>query len=560
MFTSRSIFTAAMMMSFGTCALYSQTSPCDINHDGVVNNADVQLAVNAALGLASCTADLDGDGRCDIVDVQRVVNAALGGTCLVTTSMGPLKATTNPHYFVNTAGKAVLLTGSHTWDDFQDTDQSSSPAAFNFTSYVSFLTSHSQTATILWHKDLPTYCFWGAGGTWHMSPFPWLRPGPGTASDGQPKFDVTQFNQAYFDRLRSRAIQLQQSNIYAIVELFDGLGINYDRCGTTSPSGDGYPFTGVNNINGIDDGYTSGASGTGSMTMTAANAITNIQDAYVKKVIDTLHDLPNVLWEVSEEAPDNSTWWQNHMISLIHTYELGTYGLQHPVGFPSLDVNGASDSTLYNSNADWVAPKSQISPTSSCGTGSPACKVNFNDSDHSNYFVNMMDSNFNIVPQLVHNYIWENFLAGSQVLFMDPYEIYWTSNNRNFCSSPSNGVCSGVDPKWNNLRDNLGYTATYANKMNLLAMTPQPSLSSTGFCLANAIATGAEYLVYAPSGGTFTVNLSATTRTMNVEWFNPSTGATTSGGTVAGGSSARSFTPPFSGEAVLYLVDSAGHA
>jgi chitodextrinase len=45
-----------------------------------------------------------------------------------------------------------------------------------------------------------------------------------------------------------------------------------------------------------------------------------------------------------------------------------------------------------------------------------------------------------------------------------------------------------------------------------------------------------------------------------VEWFNPSTGATTVASPIAAGSSSQSFTPPFSGDAVLYLVDAAGHA
>ena len=43
-------------------------------------------------------------------------------------------------------------------------------------------------------------------------------------------------------------------------------------------------------------------------------------------------------------------------------------------------------------------------------------------------------------------------------------------------------------------------------------------------CLAQTPATGAEYLVHAPSGGTFSVNPSATTRVLNTEWLNPSTG------------------------------------
>jgi len=55
------------------------------------------------------------------------------------------------------------------------------------------------------------------------------------------------------------------------------------------------------------------------------------------------------------------------------------------------------------------------------------------------------------------------------------------------------------------------------------------------------------------------VNLSATKQILNVEWLNPSTGAVTAGSPVRGGSSAQPFTPPFTGDAVLYLVDSAGN-
>jgi len=288
------------------------------------------------------------------------------------------------------------------------------------------------------------------------------------------------------------------------------------------------------------------------MTMTSANAITGYQDAFVRKVIDTVNDQPNVLWEPSEEAPDNSTWWQGHMIALIHNYEAGK-AFQHPVGYASLNVNGTTDGTLYNSDADWVAPLARISPPGSCGSGTPACKVNINDSDHS-YFGMWNDSG-----QVNRNYVWENFANGNQVMFMDPYLIYWTSGNRNLCQSPSNGVCTGPDARWNNMRDNLGYTLSYANKMDLAKMTPQGNLTSTGFCLADNVATGAEYLVYAPSGGTFTVNLSATTRALNVEWFNPATGATTVGTAITGGST-KSFTAPCSGDAVLYIVDAAGHS
>jgi hypothetical protein len=447
--------------------------------------------------------------------------------------MGPLRVSTvNSHYFVDPSGKAVLLTGTHTWNTFQDLSQSAPPPAFDFNAYVSFLVAHGHNVTVLWRKDLPTYCNWGAGGTWNGAPWPWLRTGPGNATDGLPKFDLTQFNQGYFDRLRARAVQLRQNGIYAIVQLFDGLQLVNNRCST-----DGYPFTGANNVNGITDN-----GGTSSMDLSVA-AITTAQENYVAKVIDTLNDLDNVLWEVSEEAPSTSGPWNDHFIAYIRSYEAGK-PLQHPIGYPTLTYPG-NDTQLFASAADWIAPTlggngGTVAPANNQG------KVILNDGDHS------YGGMWNYTQQQNRNYAWENFLNGSQFLFMDPYWIYWSASSRNLCQNPSGGVCNGVDTRWENFRLNLGYQLDYARKMNLLQMTPQGSLSSTGWCLANTATAPREYLVYAPSGGTFTVNLSAAAGTLAVEWFDPASGNTSSGGTVAGGAT-RSFTSPFPNDAVLYL-------
>jgi hypothetical protein len=61
-----------------------QARSCDANIDGAVNVVDVQLQVNATLGLITCGfQDLDGNGQCDSIDLQRVVNASLGSSCRV---------------------------------------------------------------------------------------------------------------------------------------------------------------------------------------------------------------------------------------------------------------------------------------------------------------------------------------------------------------------------------------------------------------------------------------------------------------------------------------------
>jgi hypothetical protein len=153
---------------------------------------------------------------------------------------------------------------------------------------------------------------------------------------------------------------------------------------------------------------------------------------------------------------------------------------------------------------------------------------------------------------------------------MDPYIVFYPRENRNLCERPENGVCSGPDKRYDNLRDNLGYIGRYSRRLNLTNTQPRGgctttrcgTLCSTGYCVAQTPRTGAEYLVYAPDGRSFTVDLSAmpASRKLSVEWFNPATGTTLRSDPVLAGSDAQEFTPPFGGDAVLYLVDTQGHA
>jgi len=61
-----------------------RTSRCDLDGNRVVNECDVNLAVDTVLGTIPCEADIDDDGLCTVIDIQRVVHASLkGGTCRV---------------------------------------------------------------------------------------------------------------------------------------------------------------------------------------------------------------------------------------------------------------------------------------------------------------------------------------------------------------------------------------------------------------------------------------------------------------------------------------------
>src|SRR5437667_4936151 len=130
---------------------------------------------------------------------------------------------------------------------------------------------------------------------------------------------------------------------------------------------------------------------------------------------------------------------------------------------------------------------------------------------------------------------------------MDPYLVHYARQNRNLCAAPVNGIGSRPDPRWDNFRSNLGYILRYSRKLDLANVAPSSKLCSTHCCLAQTPSVGAEYLAYAHSGGSFTMDLSAmpNSRKLAVEWCNPASGETLSQNSIAAGSPSRSFTAPF---------------
>jgi hypothetical protein len=61
----------------------SPASRCDLNADSRTDVSDMQLCINQAIRIVSCTTgDINSDGNCSVIDVQRVVNAILDGNCI----------------------------------------------------------------------------------------------------------------------------------------------------------------------------------------------------------------------------------------------------------------------------------------------------------------------------------------------------------------------------------------------------------------------------------------------------------------------------------------------
>jgi hypothetical protein len=488
---------------------------------------------------------------------------------------GPLVVSeANPRYFTAAGGdgSAVYLTGSHIWNNLHDGMGPGSGCVgaleeFDFAAYLDFLEERGHNFIRLWRWE--QFRSQAAGGDFHlcMRPQPWPRTGPGEATDGKPKFDLDRFDQAFFDRLRSRVIAASDRGIYVGVMFFDGWAVHL------SPAPDhveGHPFHASNNVNGVGI-----SSILDYQVLPLDPRIQQLQEAYIRGVVDTVHDLPNVLWEVANESsgggavdpafaqalgqPSDAEWgdsteWQYWVIDTVKKSQADRGYDSHPIGmtmqFPVPEQTKVND-PLYRSGAEWISPgyddeifsggghpMAPGSPQSRWLEDPPAAdgrKVVITDTDH--YAPGRGDA----------LWAWKSFLRGHHPILMD-FGLIGGMNP----PDPSAGAPLSFEA-FEPTRNAMGDTRRFAERMGLIDMAPRTDLTSTGYALANP---GREYLVLHPGDASepFTVTLDA--GTYDVEWFDVGrrVTASTNGVTVAGPDPLDLSSPfPDGGPAVAYI-------
>lgn len=439
-------------------------------------------------------------------------------------AMGPLRLhPDNSRYFAKPSGEAVWLTGSHTWAVFQERGIEGRTPDFDYPGYLDFLEQHGHNFIRLWTWEHAQWMQFVSRETpVRYAPSPYLRTGPGNAIDGKPKFDLTRFNPDYFQRLRQRVELARGRGMYVGVMFFQGFSVSKVRGQKgVGNAWDGHPYHAVNNINGVDGNPSGDGKGHEIHTLKVPR-VTELQQAYVRKMIETLGDLDNVLWEIGNEIELDSVDWQFDMIRYVHKVEAGR-PLRHPVGMTGAPI---TTETLLASPADWISPFDNgkewfIDPPANAGK-----KVVLLDNDHGN--PNEHDP----------SWVWKNFTRGNQFILMDAYMDFRVG------SPPQ------PDPKWETTRNAMGAARSLSERITLAAMRPQNQLSSTKFCLADA---GREYLVYIPSGTgrQFTVMLEA--GRYAVEWIDEITGKVTAGKAFDTTGGPRDFLVPSVEGTVLHL-------
>lgn len=438
---------------------------------------------------------------------------------------GPLRVhPTNPRYVTPDGERAILLVGSHTWDNLKDMGRDDPPAPFDWDEYLDFLERGHHNFIRLWAWD---HTVWvsrangqlGKDFTHHVAPHPWLRTGPGIALDGKPKFDLTRFDPGYFDRLRHRVASAGERGVYVSVMLFEGWCLMHANTGRGAEPGwawRSHPFHPDNNVNGLD--IDAGDDGAHGKVHRLGNAKVNaFQEAYVRKVVDTVTDFDNTLYEVINEGGDRDwDWW---IADLVRDHERGKRS-QHLVGITG---HGAEDvASMLSSPADWISPgrRDGYGPDAPAWDGE---KVSIFDTDHV----------WGVGGDAA--WVWKSLTRGHNPIFMDPYV--------------GNVLCEPGDGRWPPIRQAMGHARRWSERVDLAGFTPCGALASSEYCLAKP---GEAYLVFAPDAAPVTVDLSDVPGELRVEWIHPVEGTITPGGVIAGGAR-RTLAPHADGDAVLYL-------
>jgi len=318
--------------------------------------------------------------------------------------------------------------------------------------------------------------------------------------------------------MRERVVAAGERGIYVSVMLFEGFRLHL----TAAPDNiQGHPFHAANNVNGVGirsiDDY---------QVLPLDPRVQAIQAAYIRKVVDTVHDLPNTLYEVANESSGggfidpkfaeqikvgatdwgDSTEWQYWVIGLVKRYEEEKGYPKHPVGmtmqFPVPDP-ARVNAPLFDGPADWISPGSGMGPNDEQKPGGdwladpPANdghKIVISDTDHYAPF------------QGDALWAWKSFLRGHNPILYDLGIMGGAKPADPTKSGP------GAPPyqAFEAARFALGDTLRYAQEVRLAAMTPRADASSTGYALVDP---GHEYLVLQPveKGGSFTVTLEAGT-------------------------------------------------
>jgi len=440
----------------------------------------------------------------------------------------------NPRYFADGSGRAIYLAGHQMFVDLQDNSFNkefirNGQRILDWNEYVKFLKSCN-------FNYLRNWVIWstGSGAMAPVNnaiafPMPYKRvKGHGKAKDGKDKFDLNEFDEVFFQRMRKRCEDLQEAGVYVSIMLFEVYGFLGGEPVGDPPQTlwDGNVFNKENNINGIDVDYDGNGKGI-EFFYTDDKRVLQLQKEYVRKLIDTVNHLDNVFYEIANElyAPQ----WQYEMIEFVKRYEK-TKPRQHLV---LMSAGGRTRTGGWRQMGRDPVVNSPADCFAAAGSWQSGCYRKKDPPANNGGKPGIVDMDHVSPGSDDVGFVWSAFTRGYHFnLYDKPFD------------SPD-----AESPEWECVRRNVGKTVEYARKLDLVNVSPRDDLASTGFCLAKP---GYQYVVYQPSSGPFTVSGLRADTSYYYEQYDTKRHKVVASGQVKPSGSEEAFEPTSEG-AVLYL-------
>jgi hypothetical protein len=378
--------------------------------------------------------------------------------------------------------------------------------------------------------------------------WPWVRVGRATRPGAVPQsndgpFDLTRFNDAYFDRLHELIRLADANDIVVVIQVHDGW---------TKTKFAGHPFNVANGGPLTDRAqYVELQEYDREMPLVFDSQWTRPQkhqfylERFCERLIQATADTPNVMFEIFNEGEwydaQRLRAFQMHFLDFFktRTLQLLIVNDDHIRGVPGFRGEPQTD-ILSRHTPRWDnLPPAQVffDHYAREFDAAPVKPLFFSEP------VPSYEGGDAATEAAVLRLLWGTALAGASVVIQ---------NDASFGFDPRSLMAVKADQR-DRILDLEGHLARFFHGagVNFAAMKPEGGLASTGVCLANA---GVEYVVYAPQGRPFTMNLAdAKDTALIVRWYDPRSGQSYDAGRVPGGNEAQPFAPPLQGDAVLHL-------
>lgn len=397
----------------------------------------------------------------------------------------------NPHYFSYNGKPALLITSGEHYGAVMNT-------GFNYKTYLETLQKDglNLTRTMTGGYFEPDGAFKIAKNTLAPSPekfiCPWAR-----AADGK-KFDLNQWDEAYFSRLEAFMAEAQKRGV--IVELALFCPFYEDMQWNLSP------FNIKNNVNRLGD-----IPRTNVYTLDKSSGLLAVQEKMVRKIVEELKDFPNLIYEICNEPYFGGITleWQEYISKVINDTEK-PFAYKHLIS-----------QNIANGSQKIENPNPLVSVFNFHYAAPPeAVTINY----HLNKVIGENETGFKGQKDSTYRKeAWELILAGGGLYNNLDYSFTSEHPNGSFrfpADQPGGGSMT--------LRKQLGYLKKFIESFNFIALKPDNTIYTGGlpkgltpYLLAES---GNQYAFYLMGGNQVNPEINLPEGSFSLEWMNPLNG------------------------------------